>query len=293
MKHSPARPHTIALIVALLLSLTTSFAQRSARADYEFGTYLLGKGLMREATTLTCSLSNDYTPEALDTMRYLRGWTLYHQRQFAPAAKAFAEVGQSSTFYPKSALFGALCNIESGSTEEALSVLNSFAQTPMAQPYHEMVDMQRGAIALIEGDRELYNHYQQSFTYTDNILLAEQRRLDEIATAQMRTPKKWVAGLASAVVPGLGQIYAGNVGEGVATLLMVGAFTALTVDSWNNAGTPANWRTIAYGSVASLLYIGNIFGSVASVNIYYQNFEKLNHEAVMYSIHIPLRAIFD
>ena len=285
--------HITLLVATLLMSLATAHAQRSARADYDFGNYLLGKGLMREASALTSSLGNDYTPEALDTMRYLRGWTLYHQRQFAPAAKAFAEVGESSTFYPKSALFGAVCHLESGSTEKALRRLNSFAQTPMAQPYREILDMQRGAIALIEGDRELYNHYQQSFTYTDNILRGEQRRLDEIAASQVRAPKKWVAGLASAVVPGLGQIYAGNVGEGVATFLMVGAFTALTVDSWNKAGTPANWRTIAYGSVASLLYIGNIFGSVASVKIYYQNFEKLNHEAVMYSIHIPLRAIFD
>jgi TM2 domain-containing membrane protein YozV len=102
-----------------------------------------------------------------------------------------------------------------------------------------------------------------------------------------------VAGVASALVPGLGKIYAGNLGEGVASFLLVGAFAALTADSWAKAGTPNNWRTITYGTIGSLLYISNIFGSIASVKVYYQNFEEINREAVMYSIHIPLRELFD
>ena len=94
------------------------------------------------------------------------------------------------------------------------------------------------------------------------------------------------------MVPGLGKIYAGNVGEGIASFLIVGAFAGLTAESWAKAGTPKNWRTITYGTIGGLLYIGNIFGSVASVRIYYEEFETSRSGAVMYGLHIPLRSIF-
>lgn len=282
-----------ALLVVVLLSITSLFGQRSAREDYEFGRYLLGQGLLREATTLTHTLPSDYTPAALDTMRYLKGWTLYNSREFHSAATAFSEVAPTSHFYPKSTFYGVVCDLEAGNFESAKSRLDTFATTPAAAKYKELVAFERGGIALLEGNLEEYNIHRKEFTFNNYAFSAEERQLEEIASNPPRNLKPWVAGVASAIVPGLGQIYAGNVGEGLASFFAVGAFAALTATSWSKAGSPLNWRTITYGTVGSLLYIGNIFGSIASVKIYYQNFEEINHQAVMYSIHIPLRDIFE
>lgn len=281
------------LLVVVLLSVGSLFGQRNAREDYEFGRYLLGQGLMREATTLTHNLSTDYTPAALDTMRYLKGWTLYNTHQFSSAATAFSEVAPTSHFYPKSTFYGVVCDLEEGNFESAKSRLDTFATTPAATQYQELVAFERGGIALLEGNHKEYNQHRKEFTFNNYAFAAEEQQLEEIASNPPRNLKPWVAGVASAVVPGLGQIYAGNVGEGLASFFAVGAFAALTATSWSKAGTPLNWRTITYGTVGSLLYIGNIFGSIASVKIYYQNFEEISHQAVMYSIHIPLRDIFE
>ena len=283
----------LVLISFLVLCATSVCAQRNALADYKFGNYLLGKGLMRDATTLVQTLPNDYTPAALDTMRYLKGWTLYQTRQFAPAAEVFAEVGEGSEFYAKSAFLGAMCNLELGDVGGAKSTLSSFATTPTAANYRELLAFELGGIALLEGDYATYAEQSREFSFNNYALAAEQQTLNNIALNQPRNLSPWVAGVASAIVPGLGKIYAGNLSEGVASFLAVGAFAVLTADSWAKAGTPNNWRTITYGTIGSLLYISNIFGSIASVKVYYQNFEEINRQAVMYSIHIPLRNIFD
>lgn len=281
------------ILTLLIATLTEATAQRHALEDFRFGSYLLGGGMMRDALTLTHSLGDDYTPEALDTMRYLKGWTLYHNQRFAEAATTLSEVGSASPFYPKSSLFGAVCLLEEGDIAGAKSRLDLFAATAASKPYREFVAFEREGIALLEGNLEEYHHWREQIDIESFSFAEEQLRLDEIAAHRPRNLKPWVAGVASAVVPGLGQIYAGNVGEGVASFLAVGAFAALTATSWEKADTPLNWRTITYGTIGSLLYIGNIFGSVASVKIYYQNFQEINREAVMYSIHIPLRNIFD
>lgn len=283
----------LCILVVVFATLGSAHAQRSALADYNFGNYLIGKGLLRDALTLTHTLADDYTPAALDTMRYLRGWTLYHSKQFAPAADAFAQVGTTSSLYAKSALFGVVCDVESGNIEGAKQRLDTFATTPTGELHREIVAFERGGLALLEGDKAEYERQRQHFSYSSPTITEYQHTLDRIADTPIPHRSPLVAGLASAVVPGLGKIYAGDLGGGVASFLLVGAFAALTAESWHKAGTPQNWRTITYGTIGSLLYVSNIFGSVASVKAYYQNFEEINRQAVMVSIHIPLRNIFD
>ncbi len=269
--------------------------ERAARADYEFGRYLVGKGLLRDATTLVNNLLPDeyYPAESLDSLRYLRGVVNYHNRQFDKAALAFGTVSPNSPFYAGSSFYGSVCHLLEGDTAGARRQLDIFAQSPSAAHHDQLLALHRGGVAILEGDREEYGRQQSLFNYTHPIVANHQRELDRVASPPQRQPKAWVAGVASAIVPGLGQIYAGQVSEGVASFMAVGAFAALTATSWVKAESPANLRTITYGTIASLLYVSNIFGSVASVKVYYQNFEEINREAVMYSIHIPLRELFD
>lgn len=284
----------LALVVALVCSLAPSVAQPHARADFEFGHYLLGSGLLRDARTLAeQEFSNSlYTPAALDSLSHLKGWTLYNLRDFEGATAHLGMVGNASPLYPKSAFFGAVSSIEKGDYSTATNTLTAFAESGAVGSYGELLAFEQAGLALLRGDAEEYKTLSRQFTYGDFALADEERTLDMIAHSAPRNLSPWVAGVASAVVPGLGQIYAGNIGEGVASFLLVGAMAALTAESWAKADSPANLRTILYGSVGALLYVGNICGSVASVKIYHQQFNETRSEAVVCSLHIPLRAIF-
>ena len=282
---------TVTLVVCGVLQ---SVAQPHARGDFEFGRYLLGNGLMRDAKTLVESNFDAklYTPAALDSLTHLKGWTLYNMRDFGGAVDHLGRVANSSPLYAKSAFYAAVSSVELGDYEVAEQVLGAFATSPARADYSELLAFERAGVALLQGDTDLYKSLSKQFTYSDFALADEERTLDMIASTKPRNLSPWVAGVASAVVPGLGQIYAGNIGEGVASFLLVGAMAGLTAESWSKAGTPANLRTIIYGSVGTLLYIGNICGGVASVKLYYKQFDETLSEAVVCSLHIPLRSIF-
>ena len=72
-------------------------------------------------------------------------------------------------------------------------------------------------------------------------------------------------GLLSAIVPGLGKVYAEEYGDGITAFLMTGLFTFLAVDNFNHDHNARAW---IFTGFATYFYAGNIYGSVAAV----QNF---------------------
>ena len=107
---------------------------RHARGDYEFGRYLVGKGLLRDATTLVDHLPAEelYSTPSIDSLRYLRGLVSYHNKQFDTAALAFGSVTQGSPFYAGSSFYSSVCHLLGGDTEGARQRLDLFAQSPEA-----------------------------------------------------------------------------------------------------------------------------------------------------------------
>ena len=101
----------------------------------------------------------------------------------------------------------------------------------------------------------------------------------------------WVAGTLSALVPGLGKVYAGNLGEGIAAFLVTGSLIAVTAENWVKEG-PTNWKTIAAGLLSTVFYVGNIYGSVATVKVNLRDYNNRNDVQILYDIHIPLRAAY-
>lgn len=281
------------LIFAFLTAAFSVSAQKSARSEYDFALYLLGGNLMADAVEWADGAEStaEYSPAAADTLNYTRGWVYYMVRRFDSAAEAFGKVSAASSFYPKSTFYGAVCHVELGRAETARELLDSFDDKDGR--YAELLAFEKAGVALLQGRSADFDALKTRFTYDSFALSEQEKLLTTIASTKPKRLSPWIAGAASAVVPGLGKIYAGNVGEGIASFLIVGALAGITAESWVKAGTPLNWRTILYGSACTVLYISNIFGSAASVRVYYEQFNENRSRAVMYGIHIPLRAIFD
>ena len=77
-----------------------------------------------------------------------------------------------------------------------------------------------------------------------------------------RLPRKspWLAGALSAVVPGLGRVYIGRWPDGLVSFLLVGLTGALAAQGFYDDGRDSV-RGWILGSVAALLYVGNVYGS--------------------------------
>jgi hypothetical protein len=101
-----------------------------------------------------------------------------------------------------------------------------------------------------------------------------------------------VAGLLSAVVPGAGKVYAGQLGQGVAIFLQNSIFALQAWEGYRKDG-PRSARFLIYSGLFTVFYIGNVWGSVLSVQIKRQEmYERINNQ-ILFDMHIPLRTIFN
>ncbi|MBR5924881.1 MAG: hypothetical protein IKZ60_05405, partial [Bacteroidales bacterium] len=97
----------------------------------------------------------------------------------------------------------------------------------------------------------------------------------------------WLAGAMSAVIPGSGKIYAGDLRSGVSTFLIVGALGAMAAESWAKLGIK-DWRTITLSSLFGIFYTANIYGSALSVSLTKQAYEDAQKATLLFDLRIPL-----
>jgi len=252
--------------------------------DYDFTQYLLDKDLKKDALTLMCS--DIFVPS--DTLSFLRGWTFYSTRHLSKASEFFSAVPSESAFHDQSVFFNVAVKAHLEDFDGGLETLASYTG-----PYSDLKSLQKAGLDLLKRDYSSY-HADASHIGDSHYAIAEARNDLALTAAMMESfkPKSMaLGGLASAIVPGLGKVYAGRTGEGVMAFLTVGAFGAMTAENWKKCG-PSDWKTIVFGTLGTICYISNIYGSCAAVKVYNENTMHGYETAVLLDIHIPLHSIF-
>ena len=259
-------------------------AARWVSQDYDFAQYLLDNDLKTDASTLLASAV--YHPS--DTLTFLKGWTEYQLKHLEPSAAFFDAVPRGSSFYERSFFYSNAISAHLGDYTGPVKRLEEYSG-----PYAELKGVQLAGLALLRDDPEAFRSAAESFRYNDFALEAAERELSSIYRSRYEAKRKspWLAAAASAVVPGLGKVYAGQIGEGISAFLLTGAMGAISAEHWLKDG-PGNWKTIVPMVIGGILYIGNIYGSYMSVSIYNQRINDAQTTAVLYNIHIPLRSVF-
>ena len=75
----------------------------------------------------------------------------------------------------------------------------------------------------------------------------------------------WTAGILSAVIPGAGKIYTEEYTDGITAFLLTGVLTYIAVDNLNDGHDTRGW---IFAGLASYFYAGNIYGSIASAQLF-------------------------
>ncbi len=273
-----------AIILLLLAGLNLSAQRTWVSKDYDFVEYLIDNDLKKDAAAL---LSRDvYFPS--DTLTFLRGWTDYQLKNLDSALELLRSVPTESPLAEKSFFYANAVSAHIGDYGTPAALLFAYDG-----PYKELKGLQLAGLSLLRDDPDTYRKAASEFGYSDFALVDAEKQLDEIFASRYERPTKspLLAAAASAVVPGLGKIYAGRVGEGIEAFLLTGISGAITAEHWVKDG-PKDWKTIAAGLVTAALYIGNIYGSYVSVSIYNNNLHSVQDTAILYNIHIPLRSVF-
>lgn len=267
------------------------FAQKTS--DIDFGFYLLENRKFDDLFLLFKDIRADdrSTP---DSIHYLLGMAHYHQKELEQSAFHLSKVSLSSTFYEKSVFFGALNRAHLGEYTDAHAILKGYRATTTNDKYMDLLTVELAGLALLERDLETFDDYSKTFKFDDFNYANSQKELMKVREdlGGFRPKSPFLAGLLSAIVPGTGKMYAGQLGEGIASFLTVGSLAAITAENWKKNGL-LDWRTLTFGAIFSVFYIGNIAGSVISVKIYRNQFNDSQNNTILLGIHLPIRSVFN
>ena len=273
------QPVTVKPSVWTPQAFDASLPARYASDELDFVNYLIGRNLTQDALVLLAQP----TLVPSDTLSYLRGLALFDDLQLESADKWFSESSLEAALFYDVVTKGHL-----GRVADAQTLLAGYAGNR-----RELAAMQMAGLDLLQGNVEQYGTHAAAFTYSDFNLTESERALDNVAKsiAAHRDKSPFAAALFSTLLPGAGQLYAGNTGEAVSSFVTVGALAGITAVNWKKYGVKS-WRTIVPGAICSVFYIGNIYGAYVSVGINNQEFKDETSAMVLYNIHIPLRSVY-
>jgi len=229
-----------------------------------------------------------------DTINYILGMTHYYRKELEKSAFHLSKVSTASAFHDKSVFFSVLDYAHLGEYASAQTVLDNYSTTKSNPDYNELLTVEFAGLALLKRDFDMFDRYARNFTFEQYYFSNSQNQLLNVRKTLENHRKKsaFAAGLFSAIVPGAGKVYTGQIGEGIAAFLTVGSFAAITTENWKKNGL-SNWKTITFGTVCSIFYIGNIYGSAASVQVYRNQFNEKQNLTILLNIHLPVRSLFE
>jgi hypothetical protein len=261
--------------------------------ELRFAQYLQDKDAGREAVHVLEQMDTAALSRAQkDSLFYMLGWAAYSIRQLDKSIGALLKVSPDHQHYNKAHFFAAYCQAFQGRPDSAVRELRQLSLADST--VRELRSLQLAGTSLLKRDYQAFPIQQQQFTYSSYIFTKEERRMqlyyDRLKGFKRRSPV--LAGVYSALVPGLGKWYAGKKKQGVAAFLPVIGLAALTYEAYRKDGVKSA-RFIGFGALFTIFYIGDIWGSTLAVKIRRNEFYKEYDNKILFDMHIPLRNFFN
>lgn len=282
---------TSLFLFIILIFSTKGYSQKTRYTDkqnIDFANYLIKKEYYSDVIYLLKNLN--ITDSLKDIKNYYLGLSLYNKKRLLESANYFSKVSLDSKHYQKSHFFASYNLLYEKNEKKAAEILDKIS---VEEKYKELKAFEKSGIALLNRNLEEYSELKKEFTYSKYYLLKEEQKFDEFYTEIKNFKQKSpaLAGILSAIIPGSGKMYAKKYGGGLSALLTTGIFGLLTYENYKKAGI-SNFKTLIFGSLFSVFYIGNIYGSVYAVKDYRNDFKQKMEYRILFNMHIPLRNAF-
>lgn len=263
------------------------------RANIEFTQYLISSQKYDDAIFLINSLDlhNLKNTGIVDSLNFFKGWAMYNIKDLDSSSNYLLKVTPNSSFYLKSRFFSTYNYLYLNKLPLACENLENLEVSDI---HNELKDLELAGASLLKRDYTAFDQYSKTFSKNWFALVNAEESLNATALKLRKyKPKSMiVAGLMSAVIPGSGKMYSGKIGEGISALLSTSILASITLENYQKAGIN-NFKTIFFGSLFSIFYVGNIYGSMISVKVTTNEFYSSNDKNILFNIHIPIRTIFN
>jgi TM2 domain-containing membrane protein YozV len=295
--------YRIGILSALLISASPQLPgqTRDPSNELSFVRYLLKAELFNDASSVLGDIHLCDSSGLSDSISFYRACVYDALDSAEQAAEQFARIPKSSSLQPKG-LFGyAQCQAQNAVAgrngqrmRQLLEVTSKLRQyTPRDSLSGEFLLLQQSVIALLQRDWKSFDSLKSGFGTRTGMLRKQQDRIvslgEELRDDGNRHPL--LAGVLSAMMPGLGRVYGGRPLQGIGSFLTVGFFSLIAYEGYTRDGG-RGWQLYTSGSIAALLYAGEIYGSAVSVAL-----DRLDRNAnldrtILLELRVPLGVFY-
>ena len=290
----------LALIFCFLLQFFGTKAQSlqkdvSYYNDFNFIIHLAKNKLFNEAEKERDLLFADINLNTLylDSVNYFIGLEYYNEKKYEEAKRSFLKVSDGVFFYYKARFLAGLIDTENSKIDSALYNYNSIEESSNPD-LNDLKQFEIVGLYLLQKKYKTFDSLALNCSFKNKVLTEELENLKKCANIDRNIKRKsmFVAGCLSAVVPGLGKVYAGNNGQALATFLTCGLFGAIATENMIRQGVK-NPQTIFFSGMFGLFYIGNIWGSAVSVQLVKTEKQFENKHNILVGLKLPISKFFN
>lgn len=255
------------LLLFFCCCVTAAAAQSELyRREAAFSDHLLANRLYSEGIVHYSKLLRDTTlsvPQR-DTLRYRLGFCFQQRAMADSSVYAYGHVGNSTRLYEQSTAAALEQLLKAGRFSSAHNYLGGVGPRDENQVGYKLYWM--SATAFLANDTALLAADSVSLAYVKGPAIEFTNRLrkemDRATHIRKKSPAL-AAGL-SAVIPGLGKVYAGRPRHGLAAFLPCAVLGFEAAEAYKNGGWK-DTRFLVCSTLFSVFYIGNIYGSALTV----------------------------
>ena len=232
--------------------------------------------------------SSNYSIEQKDSIYNFLGHAYYNNNIYDSAAICFSSVSPSIQSFNESIFLSAYSFTLLKNYYRGIEQLKKIDTINLKSK--ECRNLQLLGIYLLSRDTSNFSRVSKSFTYSYNDINEQEKKIIQLNNdlKKIRPKSGFLAGIMSAVVPGLGKLYAGKTGQGVSSFIPVTLMGLCTFEAYKKAGV-SNPRFILTAGLFSIFYIGNIWGSILSVSVSRNEKNDEINNQILFNLRIPLQ----
>jgi TM2 domain-containing membrane protein YozV len=259
----------------------------------QFSDFLISNKLYDDCTLLLKHSLNqpEVTTSQKDTLFLKLGQVYFKKNTNDSAVISFNTISQSSVFFTESRFYKSYILSCENKFSESRDAINEIKTTSASDTVNKQLYL--AGISLLMRDTAQFRKTSTGFVNYSTEMDLAQNKLNTLYHEIKKAKHKsgLLAGTLSALVPGAGKIYAGKIRQGVTTFLPVAIMGAQVFEAYKVGGINSA-RFYIYSGLFSVFYIGNIWGSVLSVSVCRNEFNKEINDQVLFTMRIPVQKLF-
>jgi len=263
--------------------------------DFNFITHLAKNKLFTEAEKEKELLFSKpgLDPLYKDSVNFFLGMEYYGDHQLSEARQLFMQVSDQVFFYYKARYLAGIIDAENNQTDAAISNYSSMDESSNPD-LNELKQFELSGLYLLKKDYRRFDSVSILYNFKNPILSEEFLNLKNYSLVDKKIKRKspLLAGSLSAIIPGLGKVYAGNNGQALASFLTCGLMGAVATENYLHFGFK-HPQTIFFTGIFGLFYIGNIWGSALSVQVVKIEKQLENKHNILVGLKVPVSKFFN